>query len=49
MCKGPVVGGSLAGVLDEMLDGVQRDSERQVHEEMERHIGPKYTGSSGPC
>lgn len=49
MCKGPVVGGNMEGVLDEGLAEVQRDRERLVHEEMERHMGPNYIRSSGPC
>lgn len=31
--------------LDEGLAEEQRDRERLVHDEMERHMGPNYTGS----
>lgn len=37
MCKGPVVGGNMAVVLDEGLTEVQRDGERLVHERWKGH------------
>lgn len=44
MCKGPVVGGNMAVVLDEGLTEVQGDGERLVHEEMERTWGQTPQG-----